>query len=61
MVTSATGMLDTEEFQNDVLSVWSGASSVEQSRRARETQWLDGPNETLRRWREVVTARQSAA
>jgi len=60
-VIASTGMLGTEEFQNDVLGVWSGASSVEQSRRARETQWLDGPDETLRRWREVVTARQSAA
>jgi len=61
MVTSATSVLGTDEFQNDVLGVWSGASSVEQSRRARETQWLDGPDEAMRRWREVVTARQGAA
>jgi len=61
IVTSTTSVLGTDEFQNDVLGVWSGASSVEQSRRARETQWLDGPDEAMRRWREVVTARQGAA
>jgi len=60
MVTSTTGMLGTDEFQNDVLGVWSGSSSVDQSRRARETQWLDGPDEAMHRWREVVTARQGA-
>jgi len=60
-VTSTTRMLGTDQFQNDILAVWSGMSSTEQSRRARETQWLDGPDETLRRWREVVTARQDAA
>ena len=61
MITSTTGMLGTSEFQNDVLGVWSEASSVEQSRHARETQWLDGPDEAMRRWREVVTVRQNAA
>jgi len=58
-VSSVTGMLGTNEFQNDVLTVWSGTSSVEQSRHSRETQWLDGPDEALHRWREVVIARQS--
>ena len=60
-VASVTGMLGSKQFQNDVLTVWSGTSSVEQSRHSRETQWLDGPDEALHRWREVVTARQGAA
>ena len=60
-VVATTGMLGTDEFQNDVLAVWSGSSNVEQSRHAAETQWINGPDEALRRWREVVTARQGAA